>query len=340
MGPTLSAASSQPGVDSSSSPPDAGYAQLASTPSLVPSRISDTANSDPTAQSISSSLCSSEYDTTAPPNSLASSNSPKFLSSGPALGSSIAPPSTPIQPVAAEYFAHPEVQKSHIDGARIPVAGQPGSISAASYSTNTMLPTASARTTSSPPSIFSVEGTSVAVNSTTTEKEKSTKAFPSNEVLATLAAEGVARYFEAEGLSGAGPFVTTSDMTPPALDWEQRSIFTGNENATSVPNGHTGAEDAQRAEFSDARYGVLGREEAASVPQTNTNTVAGGNGTGSAVFTPYGGHPTAPNLGTQATGVSDDFTAEPRTQPKDSTPKTEKRRSRLVAKIREKMHVG
>ncbi|KAJ7094898.1 hypothetical protein C8R43DRAFT_1049439 [Mycena crocata] len=339
MGPTLSAASSQPGVDSSSSPPDAGYAQLASTPSLVPPHVPDAAESDSIADSTSFMLASSKYDATAPPNSLASSNSPKFLSSSPGCRSSTAPPSTPIPPVAAEYFAHPEVQKSHIDGARIPVAGQPGSVSAASYSNpqgNTMLPTDSAaKTASSSPftPIFPVNGTSAAANSTTTQREKSAKAAPSNEVLATLAAEGVARYFEAEGLSGAGPFVTTSNMTPPALDWEQRSIFTGNENATSAPNGHTDAEDAQRAEFSDARYGVLGREEAA--------TVAGENGTGSAVFTAHGmHHPTAANSGTQATGVSDDIAANGRTEPKDSTPKTEKRRSRLVAKIREKMHVG
>ncbi|KAJ7162659.1 hypothetical protein C8R43DRAFT_1173395 [Mycena crocata] len=397
---SASTAASSTMLDPNICPRNAGYSQLGSTPSLPASLVLGA--SDSSANSIPSSLASSKYAAPVPPTSLASDTSAKFIS-------------WPL------HSSQPEPQ-SRIDGALIPVAGEPGSASAplnsAPQGTALHPPPAessplAANSTSvsvSPPftpippvagqgsGVSSVyfplvagnlastgnaadPNTAARTDEANTDTASSNQPVASNDVLAFLAAEGVAQYLASVGLSGppqAQSEKPSGDeqmhnadtgmdpklkLAPPALEWEAGAntpTHTYTHAKTQTPsNGHTHAEDAQRAEFSGEEYGLLGKEEDVAnvdIDAAYKEKAAGAahaSETAAAVWTVYGVHPTAPDLGTQATGVSDDVVVHSMspdnsntnigpedTDAKDKDAKPEKRRSRLVAKIKEKMHVG
>ncbi|KAJ7748317.1 hypothetical protein DFH07DRAFT_775774 [Mycena maculata] len=123
-------------------------------------------------------------------------------------------------------------------------------------------------------------------------------------------------------------------------------------------NGHTDAEDAQRAVFSEPGFGVLGREGGdgddrdgiAEVPRAADSDANSKAQEGGAVFTAYGVH--VPTTVAHASGQGGEDSGSPVERDGDGDGDdlqdevgqgqgtVTKRRSRFVAKIKEKMHVG
>ncbi|KAJ7113838.1 hypothetical protein C8R44DRAFT_881414 [Mycena epipterygia] len=116
-------------------------------------------------------------------------------------------------------------------------------------------------------------------------------------------------------------------------------------DAHAHANGHTEAEDAQRAVFSDPGFGVLGRDGDAN-PSSGTEKGAGAGfeaadsnaDTGVAIFTAYGVHAPLQVPPSADDGDLDDDEVSPGSDGKKE--KEKGRGSRFVAKLKEKMHVG